>query len=136
MIELGFTFSYKLDWGSYIFPIVKTASEKIEYLICSMKFIVCTPHSFPLERGRLNLLENFQKGGGKGDLTGPLFLKGGCWERGANFFQAGCNFLTKNELKSELFNEKKSLYTRMLCSVVTKNSNWEIFAKNLVTFER
>ena len=101
-----------------------------------MKFIVCTSHPFPLERARLNLLESFQKGGGEGDLTGPLFLKGGCWERGGDFFQGGCNFLTKNELKSGLFNEKKGLYTRMLCSVETKNSNWDIFAKNLVTFKR
>ena len=36
---LGFTFSSKLDWGSYIISIAKTASWKIGALICSMKFI-------------------------------------------------------------------------------------------------
>ena len=36
---LGLTFSSKLDWGSYINSIVKTASKKIGLLICSMKFI-------------------------------------------------------------------------------------------------
>ena len=36
---LGLTFSSKLDWGSYIIPIAKTASKKIRALICSMKFL-------------------------------------------------------------------------------------------------
>ena len=36
---LGVTFSSKLDWGSQVAPIVKTASKKIEALICSMKFL-------------------------------------------------------------------------------------------------
>ena len=36
---LGLTFSSKLDWGSYIISIVKTASKKIEALIRSMKFL-------------------------------------------------------------------------------------------------
>ena len=35
---LGLPFSSKLDWGSYITSIAKTA-KKIETLICSMKFI-------------------------------------------------------------------------------------------------
>ena len=36
---LGLTFSSKLDWGSYMIYIAKTASKKIGALICSMKFI-------------------------------------------------------------------------------------------------
>ena len=36
---LVLTFSSKLDWGSYIISIAKTASEKIGALICSMKFL-------------------------------------------------------------------------------------------------
>ena len=35
---LGLTFSSKLDWGSYIVSIAKTASKKIRALIHSMKF--------------------------------------------------------------------------------------------------
>ena len=35
---LGLTFSSKLDWGSYIISIAKTASKKIGDLIHSMKF--------------------------------------------------------------------------------------------------
>ena len=35
---LGLTFSSKLDWGSYVFSIAKTASKKIGALILSMKF--------------------------------------------------------------------------------------------------
>ena len=37
MVEL--TFSSKLDWGSYIVSIAKTASKKIGALIRSMKFL-------------------------------------------------------------------------------------------------
>ena len=36
---LRLTFSSKLDWGSYIISIAKTASKKIGPLICSMKFL-------------------------------------------------------------------------------------------------
>ena len=36
---LGLTFSSKLDWGSYIVSIAKTASKKIEVLIRSMNFL-------------------------------------------------------------------------------------------------
>ena len=36
---LGLAFSSKLDWGSYIISIVKTASKKIGALIHSMKFL-------------------------------------------------------------------------------------------------
>ena len=35
---LGLTFSSKLDWGSYIISVAKTASEKIGGFIRSMKF--------------------------------------------------------------------------------------------------
>ena len=36
---LGLTFSSKLDWGSYIISVSKTASKEIGALICSMKFL-------------------------------------------------------------------------------------------------
>ena len=36
---LGLTFSSKLDWGSYIISIAKTASKKIGALIRYMKFL-------------------------------------------------------------------------------------------------
>ena len=36
---LGLIFSSKLDWGSYIVSIAKTASKKIGALICSTKFL-------------------------------------------------------------------------------------------------
>ena len=36
---LGLTFFSKLDWGSYMISIAKTASKKIGALICSMKFL-------------------------------------------------------------------------------------------------
>ena len=36
---LSLTFSLKLDWGSYIISIAKTASKKIGALIRSIKFL-------------------------------------------------------------------------------------------------
>ena len=36
---LQLTFTFKLDWGSYIISIAKTSSKKIGALICSVKFI-------------------------------------------------------------------------------------------------
>ena len=36
---LGLTFSCKLDWGSYIISIAKTASKKIGTLVRSKKFL-------------------------------------------------------------------------------------------------
>ena len=36
---LGLTFSSKLDWGSFIIFIAKTATKKIGALICSLKFL-------------------------------------------------------------------------------------------------
>ena len=36
---LGLTFFSKLDWGSYIISIAKTASKKIGALICSVRFL-------------------------------------------------------------------------------------------------
>ena len=36
---MGLTFFSKLDWGSYIISIAKTASKKIGTLICFMKFL-------------------------------------------------------------------------------------------------
>ena len=47
------------------------------------------------------------EGGGRGGLTGPQLLDGGCWEREGDFFQGGCNFYIKDKLKSEIFNDKK-----------------------------
>ena len=42
---LGLTCSSKLNWGSYLISIVKTAAKKIETFIISMKFL---PPEVPL----------------------------------------------------------------------------------------
>ena len=39
MVKIALNFSSKLDWGSYIASVAKTASKKIEALIRSMKFL-------------------------------------------------------------------------------------------------
>ena len=40
--------------------------------------------------------------------------------------------LLKNKLLSEMFDEKKSLSTKMFFPTITKNLNWEILTKNLL----
>ena len=52
----------------------------------------------------LNLQPNFQKGRG---LAGPQLLEGFAEKEGVTFL-GGCNF-RKKKLKSEIFNDKKSL---------------------------
>ena len=42
---LGLTCSFKLDWGSHLISIVKTAAKKIETFIISTKFL---PPEVPL----------------------------------------------------------------------------------------
>ena len=53
-----------------------------------------------------------------------------------DFFQWGCSFYIKNKLKSEVFNDKKGLETKMFLSLITKNLNWEVLTKTLFTFKR
>ena len=49
--------------------------------------------------------------------------------KGSDIFQeGGCNFYIKDQVKSEIFNwQKKFIYKQKSFSVITKNSNWEIF---------
>ena len=44
-----------------------------------------------------------KRGAGGGGLTGPQLLEG------VTFFRGGCNFNIKNKLKSEIFNDEKSV---------------------------
>ena len=39
-------------------------------------------------------------------------FRGGCWERGGDFFQRGCNLYISNKLKSEIFNEKEKFISK------------------------
>ena len=91
--------------------------------ICTSN-IVCTPFPFCYGRGGLSFWPNFQKG--VGGFHRISIFRGGCWERGGWLFLGegrGCSFYIKNKLKSEIFNKKKSLQTRMFFSVITKNFN-------------
>ena len=79
---------------------------------CQWLFIVDTPPPpHPLSEGEIEPPTKFSKRGG--GLTGLQLLEGGCWQRGGDFFQGGggswLQFSHKNELKSEIFNDKKSL---------------------------
>ena len=68
--------------------------------------IVGTPSPFCRGGGRgWDSNQVFKKGG----LTGPQLLEGVAGKEGGDFFQGGCNFHIKNKLKSEIFNDKKSL---------------------------
>ena len=67
--------------------------------------IVGTPH-LSAGGGGVETPTKFSKRGG---LTGPQLLEGVAGKEGGDFFQGGCNFHIKNKLKSEIFNDKKSL---------------------------
>ena len=54
----------------------------------------------------MDLKWNFEKG--RGSLTGPQLLQGVTGKEGDAFFQGGCTFHIKNELKSEIFNDQRS----------------------------
>ena len=64
-----------------------------------------TPPPFQL-RGGIEPPTKFSK---RGALTGPQLWKEVTGKEEGNFFQRGCNFYKKNQLKSKLFNDKKSL---------------------------
>ena len=69
------------------------------------------PPSFLLGGG-VNLQPNFQKRGRTGGLDRTSTFRGGCWERVGWLFSGrvgGCNFHIKSKLKSEIFNDNKSL---------------------------
>ena len=63
-----------------------------------------------LSAGGFNLLPNFEKGEVWQDLNFESEVAG---KKGATFFRLGCNFYRKNKLKSEIFNDKKSLQTKI-----------------------
>ena len=73
-------------------------------------------------------------------MTEPQLLEGVAGKEGVNFFHGGGGGLVQQfshkEIKSEIFNDKKSLLAKIFFSVLTKNLNWEILTKNLVTFKR
>ena len=72
-----------------------------------------------------NLHQIFKKRG----LIGSQFSEGVAFKVGGGRFQ-GVQFLHKTfKLKSEIFNDKKSLKTKKFFSLITKNLNWEILTK-------
>ena len=50
------------------------------------------------------------------------------------FSRGACSFYIENKLKSEISNDKKVNKKKVF--VITKNLNWVILTKKLVTFER
>ena len=59
----------------------------------------------PISAGGLSLLLNFQKGG----LDRISIFSGGLLGKREVNFSGGSSFYIKNELKSEIFNDKRSL---------------------------
>ena len=68
---------------------------------------MCTP--LPLSAGGGEGAEPPTKISKRGGLTGPQLLQEVAGKEGVTFFRWGCNFHRKNKLKSEIFNDKKSL---------------------------
>ena len=57
-------------------------------------------------------------------LTGSQFSEGACWKREGWLFSKGAVFFIEIKLKSEIFNNKNNLLTKIfgsMCSIITKN---------------
>ena len=91
-------------------------------------FIVCTP---PFLQGcwASNQILKMRR------LDKNSVLEGVAGKDGGWFFSGGVAIFTQ-KIKSEIFNDKKSLQAIIFFTVITKNSNWEILPKNLVNFKR
>ena len=97
----------------------------------SIKVTYCAPPLFA-EGGGVEPPTKFEKGG----LDRTSTFRGGLLgKRGVTFFRGGGVQLS-HKLKSEIFNDKKSLYAKIFFFVITKNSNGEILPKNFATFKR
>ena len=59
----------------------------------------------------------WEGGGGIFTVCTPLLSAGVAGKEGGDFFHGGCNFSTKNKLKSEMFNDKKKFINKnaLLC---------------------
>ena len=87
----------------------------------------------------LTKFSKWEEGGGGGAAQDLNCQRGVAEIELGDFYQGVdgcCNFRIKNKLKSEIFNDKKSLKENIFFTVITKNSNQEILTKNLVTYER
>ena len=75
----------------------------------------------------------FSKRGGLGRTSA---FREGCWERGDDFFHEDDAIFAHKKLKSEIFNNKKSLQAKIFFSDITNNSNRRISPKDLIIFKR
>ena len=77
-----------------------------------------------------------KEGGGDGAWQDPNFLRRVAGKTRGDLLQGGDNFYIKNKLNSEYSMTKKLIkLKKMFFSVITENSNYEIWAKYLVTFK-
>ena len=81
-------------------------SKAVSLGLVSLSYYVCIVCTLPFCRGWEGQAPDqiFKKR----CLTGSQFLEGLTWKEG-RFFSGCCSFCIKNELKSEMFNDKKSL---------------------------
>ena len=93
-------------------------------------------HFFPSPKWKIFQKQKFNKISKKCGLGRTSAFIGGLLGKRGWLFQGELQFSHKSKLKSEIFNDKKSLKVKIFFCVITKISNWEILPKNLVTFER
>ena len=116
VLELSFNMkSWRVKFRNFLsdFPVHYAAlfinrTINNNYMILSW----CAPTPPPVSAGggagRGDGVEPTTKFSKRGRLDRISVFRGGCLERGGNFFQAGCSFYIKNKLKSEIFNNKNS----------------------------
>ena len=107
----------------HLFPkeAIQSCSGKQAQRFLELKNNTCNYH------GNWVTYQIFKKRGAWQDLN---FYKGLDGNEGGDLFQGGCSVYIKNKLKAEMFVDKKSLYTKVFFSAITKNSNSEILSKN------
>ena len=54
---------------------------------------------------------------------GSQFLEGVAGKEGLTFFKSGCSFSINNQLKSDIFNDKRAYVQKFFLSVMIKNLN-------------
>ena len=83
----------------------------------------------PSTKGRVECSTKFSK---RWDFTGSQFLKGVGGLKRVTFFRGRVQFLLKNKLNLKYLMAK----TEVFLFVITKNFNWKVLTKNLITFKR
>ena len=135
-ITIPFSFTFK-NPALHKYLSASSLSKSSKFLILQFLVKCCKLHSVFRIQSKSHIIVGcpglFAEMGGwasnqifkKGGLDRTSTFRGGLLgKRVGEVFQVGLQFSHKNKLKSEIFNDKKSLKVKIFFSVITKISNW------------